>query len=64
MLFAMDRPESHKRPLRSLLDTMVESEADIKAGRVQDFDIYLARITREVNEAMAEAERREQAAGA
>ena len=58
----MDQTERRKRPLLSPLDTMMESEADVKAGRVEDFELYLARITREVNEAVAAAERRKQAA--
>ena len=32
---------------------MVESQADIKAGRVDDFDAYLEKIGRMIDEAQA-----------
>jgi hypothetical protein len=58
----MDQPDHRSPPARSPFDTMRASQADIKAGRVDDLDVYLERISREIDDAMADAQQRQRSA--
>ncbi len=57
----MDQSDRRDHLLLSQLEAMAAGRADIEAGRLEDFDLYLARIGRRVDDALAEAERRKQA---
>ena len=52
----MDEHETLPPPLAGIVEALEQSRADLAAGRVDDFDVYLLRVRQEVEHRIAKAE--------